>query len=174
VRAWVEQRGAAVVYGANFAPGVQLLLLLAKQAGRLFAGRTEFDGFILEAHHRQKRDAPSGTALRLREAVRSADSSREYPVTSIRAGFVPGTHALSYDSPDETLTLRHEVRSRRVFAAGALVAAEWIVSRRGLFEVGEVIRESGRIGSPGQQGQEGEERQERQRRQERQNRQRRQ
>lgn len=139
VRRWVEERSAALVYGANFAPGVQLLLRLAREAGRLFAPHQDFDGSIVEVHHRAKRDAPSGTARVLRDAVRESDPVRDYPITSIRAGHVPGEHRLVYDAADETITLAHEVRSRHVFAAGALLAGRWIAGRKGVYEFSQVL-----------------------------------
>ena len=96
-RSMVEERGAAVVYAANFAPGLHLFLRVAHEAGRLFAEMTDFDAFIVEAHHRSKRDAPSGTARTLRDALHVADPGRSFPITSVRGGHVPGTHSLTYD-----------------------------------------------------------------------------
>jgi 4-hydroxy-tetrahydrodipicolinate reductase len=139
VRRWVEERGAALVYAANFAPGVHLFLRLAREAGRLFAPHEDFDANIVEVHHRAKRDAPSGTARVLRNAVRESDPGRDYPITSIRTGHVPGEHRLVYDATDETITLAHEVRSRHVFAAGALHAGRWIADRKGLYEFSQVL-----------------------------------
>ncbi len=140
-RALVEERGAALVYASNFAPGLHLFLRVAREAARLFAPHRDFDAFIQEAHHRLKRDAPSGTARALREAVRAEDPDREFPITSLRGGYVPGTHSLTYDSAEETVTLTHSVRSRRVFATGALYAAEWIRGRRGCYEFSEILLE---------------------------------
>lgn len=139
VRRWVEERGAALVYAANFAPGVHLFLRLAREAGRLFAPHDNFDANIVEVHHRGKRDAPSGTARVLRDAVREGDPGRDYPITSIRGGHVPGEHDLVYDAVDETITLAHEVRSRHVFAAGALHAGRWIAGRKGVYEFSQVL-----------------------------------
>lgn len=139
VRGMVEERGAALVYAANFALGVHLFLRLAREAGRLFAPHAAFDGFIVEEHHGRKRDAPSGTARVLRESARAGDPGRPYPITSVRGGHIPGTHRLTYDAADETLTLAHSVRSRRAFAVGALYAAQWIAGRRGFYEFSEIL-----------------------------------
>jgi 4-hydroxy-tetrahydrodipicolinate reductase len=129
----VEARKGALLHGANFSLGVQLFLRAARALGAEFAGREGFDGFILEEHHAAKRDAPSGTARVLRQRLRDADPTREYPITSVRAGAIPGTHTVSLDGPFETITLQHTARSRDGFAAGALAAAEWLPGRTGVY-----------------------------------------
>jgi len=129
----VQRHGGAVLYSPNCSVGVQLFLRTARDLSRRFADHPEFDGFIVEHHHLAKMDAPSGTAVRLREKVREVDSSREFPITSIRAGAVPGTHTLTYDSAHETVRLEHSARSRQAFAAGALAAAEWLRGKRGIY-----------------------------------------
>jgi len=129
----VQAHGGAVLYSPNFSVGVQLFLRAARDLSRRFAGHPEFDGFIVEHHHVAKLDAPSGTAVRLREQVKAGDPSREFPITSIRAGAVPGIHTLTYDSAHETVRLEHAARSRQAFAAGALAAAEWLRGKRGIF-----------------------------------------
>jgi 4-hydroxy-tetrahydrodipicolinate reductase len=131
--ALVEARKGALLHAANFSVGVHLFLRAARALAAEFAGREGFDGFILEEHHAAKRDAPSGTARVLRERLRDADPSREYPITSVRAGVIPGTHAVSFDGAFETITLRHAARSRDGFAAGALAAAEWLPGRAGVY-----------------------------------------
>ncbi|MGH7545556.1 MAG: 4-hydroxy-tetrahydrodipicolinate reductase [Gemmatimonadota bacterium] len=143
VRRMVEEHRSALVYAANFAPGVHLFLRLAREAGRLFAAHADFDAHILETHHRGKRDAPSGTARLLRDAARDGDPAREVPITSVRAGHVPGEHRLVYDAADETIELVHSVRHRHVFAAGALLAGRWIAGRRGFYDFTQVL-----FGSP--------------------------
>ena len=129
----VEARKGALLHAANFSIGVQLFLRAARALGAEFAGREGFDGFILEEHHAAKRDAPSGTARVLRQRMREADPAREYPITSVRAGAIPGTHTVSLDGVYETVTLQHTARSRESFAAGALAAAEWLPGRTGVF-----------------------------------------
>jgi 4-hydroxy-tetrahydrodipicolinate reductase len=128
----VRERHGALLHAANFSVGVHLFLRAARELAALFAGRPEFDAFILEEHHAAKRDAPSGTAAALRARAREADGARELPITSVRAGSIPGTHLLTYDGPDETVTLGHVARSRGAFAAGALAAAEWLPGRSGV------------------------------------------
>jgi 4-hydroxy-tetrahydrodipicolinate reductase len=135
----VRDRRGALVHAANFSVGVLLFLRAARELARRFAGRREFDGFILEQHHAQKLDAPSGTARTLQELTRAADPDREYPISSIRAGAMPGIHSLSYDGPYETVSLSHTARSRDGFAAGALLAAEWLPGRTGVFTFEDVL-----------------------------------
>lgn len=133
ISALVEARKGALLHAANFSVGVQLFLRAARALGAEFAGREGFDGFILEEHHASKRDAPSGTARVLRQRLREADPVREYPITSVRAGAIPGTHTVSLDGPFETVTLQHTARTRDGFAAGALAAAEWLPGRTGVY-----------------------------------------
>ena len=130
----------ALVYGSNFSVGVQVYYRIAARAAELFRHLDSYDAFIEEAHHKRKRDAPSGTALQLRNIV-SAGSGREVPVTSTRAGYIPGTHRLGFDSAADQITLTHAARSREGFAAGALVAAGWIIGRKGVYEFSEVFDE---------------------------------
>jgi len=139
VAALVRQRRSALVHATNFSVGVQLFLRGAGELARRFAGHREFDGFILEEHHAKKVDAPSGTAQTLRNLVRAADPTREFPITSIRAGAIPGIHTLTYDGPYETVSLIHNARSRDGFAAGALLAAEWLPGRTGVFTFEDVL-----------------------------------
>ena len=133
ITALVEARKGALLHAANFSIGVQLFLRAARALGAEFTGREGFDGFILEEHHAAKRDAPSGTARVLQQRLREADPARQYPITSVRAGDIPGTHTVSLDGPYETVTLQHTARSRDGFAAGALAAAEWLPGRTGVF-----------------------------------------
>jgi len=130
----VEARRGALLHAANFSIGVHLFLRAARDLAARFAGRPEFDSFILEEHHAAKRDAPSGTAAALRARIREADAAREFPITSIRAGSIPGTHVVTYDGPYDTIALSHVARSRWGFAAGALAAAEWLPGRTGVYD----------------------------------------
>lgn len=136
----VTERDGALIYGANFSVGVQVFYRIAARAAELFRGLESYDAFIEEAHHKRKRDAPSGTAGQLRDIV-AADLGREVPVTSTRAGYIPGTHRLGFDSAADQITLTHTARSREGFAAGALLAARWIIGRKGMYEFAEVFDE---------------------------------
>ena len=136
----IGEGDGALVYGANFSVGVQLFYRIAAIAGELFRNVESYDAFIEEAHHKRKRDAPSGTALQLGRIV--ADRlGRDVPATSTRAGYIPGTHRLGFDSNADQITIEHVARSREGFAAGALMAAKWIVGRKGVYEFTEVFDE---------------------------------
>lgn len=136
----ISEHSGAMVYGANFSIGVNLFYRIAKQASALFAAVDGYAPFIEEAHHKRKRDAPSGTALKLRELM-SEYLGPDIPTSSTRAGYIPGTHRVGFDSEADQILLTHTARSRQAFASGALLAAHWIVGRTGAFEFADVIDE---------------------------------
>ena len=140
VRRLVETHNGALVFGANFSIGVNVFYRIVSEAARLMAGLDQYQAFIEEEHHARKRDAPSGTALKLKDLM-SKHINAEIPVASVRAGHIPGTHRVGFDSAADQITLTHMARSREGFAAGALLAARWIVGRKGVFEFTEVIDE---------------------------------
>ncbi len=128
----------SILWSANFSLGVHALAQLVREAGSLFADLNGFDVQLVETHHAAKKDAPSGTALLLKHAVEST-LGRPVPITSIRIGSVPGTHELVLDGAFEQIVISHAARDRRVFAEGALVAARWLVGRRGVFTLADVL-----------------------------------
>lgn len=136
----VADNNGALVYGANFSIGVNLFYRLTEHAARLFAAVEGYDPFIEEAHHKRKKDAPSGTAIKLRD-IMSKQLPGDVPTSSTRAGYIPGTHRVGFDSEPDQILLTHTARSRQGFASGALVAAHWIAGRKGMFEFSEVIDE---------------------------------
>lgn len=136
----VAEHNGALVYGANFSIGVNVFYRLTEHAAKLFAAVEGYDPFIEEAHHKRKKDAPSGTAIKLRD-IMSAHLPGDIPTSSTRAGYIPGTHRIGFDSEPDQILLTHTARSRQGFAAGALVAAHWIAGRTGTFEFAEVIDE---------------------------------
>ena len=140
VRRMVDERQIGFVYGSNFSVGVNLMFKIARYSARLFSRFASHEPFIEEAHHQFKKDAPSGTAIFLKREV-EAEYNRDVPVASLRAGFIPGTHTVGFDSEADTLTITHTARSRAGFADGAVIAAQWIVGRRGLYEFSEIIDE---------------------------------
>jgi len=140
IRQMVNERDGTLVYGANFSIGVNVFYRIVNQASKVFSAVHGYSPFIEEAHHSRKRDAPSGTALRLRELM-AEHLATEIPTSSTRAGHIPGTHRVGFDSEADQITLTHTARSREGFAAGALLAAHWVVGRKGVFEFGEVIDE---------------------------------
>ncbi len=136
----MTEHSGAMVYGANFSIGVNLFYRIVKQAAALFSAVDGYAPFIEEAHHNRKRDAPSGTALKLRDLM-SEHLGPDIPTSSTRAGYIPGTHRVGFDSEADQILLTHTARSRQGFANGALLAAHWIAGRTGVFEFSEVIEE---------------------------------
>ena len=126
--------GIGFVHGANFSVGVNAFYRIAAAAARTLSRCDGYDLAAFESHHRGKRDAPSGTALRMIDEVSAAGWSGEIDVTSQRTGHVPGTHELQWDSAADTVQLRHTARSRAGFARGALAAAHWIHGRPGVYD----------------------------------------
>lgn len=140
VRHTIEEHDGALVYGANFSIGVNVFYRIVSQAAKLMAGLDQYEAFIEEQHHSRKRDAPSGTALKLRDLM-AQDIKLDIPIAATRAGHIPGTHRVGFDSAADQITLTHMARSREGFAAGSLLAARWIVGRKGIYEFGVVIDE---------------------------------
>ncbi len=136
----ITDHAGALVYGANFSIGVNLFYRIAKHAAALFSAVDGYAPFIEEAHHNRKRDAPSGTALKLRDYL-AEHLGPDIPTSSTRAGYIPGTHRVGFDSEADQVLLTHTARSRQGFASGALLAANWIIGRTGFFEFSEVIDE---------------------------------
>lgn len=136
----IREHDAALVFGANFSIGVNIHYRLVEKAAALFQAFKEYDVFIEEAHHARKKDAPSGTALRIKEIV-NRFTERDVSIASTRAGHIPGTHTVGFDSAADQITLTHTARNRDGFAAGALTAARWIVGRKGVYEFSEVVDE---------------------------------
>ncbi|HJS50935.1 MAG TPA: dihydrodipicolinate reductase C-terminal domain-containing protein [Pyrinomonadaceae bacterium] len=139
VRKIVGNDGGAMVFGANFSIGVNLFYRVADLAAELFAKFPEYESFIEEQHHSRKKDAPSGTALKIKEVVsRHVDVGE---IAATRAGNIPGTHRVGFDGPADQILLQHNARSREGFAFGALIAAEWVVGKKGFYEFGDVMDE---------------------------------
>jgi 4-hydroxy-tetrahydrodipicolinate reductase len=121
--------------------GVQVFYRLAEAAGRLLANETAYDAWAYEIHHKMKKDAPSGTLLQILKVMAGAGYDRKIDVASNRAGAIPGTHVVGFDSEADTILLEHRARSRAGFAHGALRAARWMIGRRGFYEFSQVWEE---------------------------------
>ena len=139
IRQVIRDADTALVYGANFAVGMNLFFEIVTRAAALFAQHPEYEAWGWEIHHSAKKDAPSGTLLALVEEMKHAGYAQPVDTGSNRAGANPGTHEIGFDSAADTITLRHTARSREGFARGALKAAQWVMGKRGLHEFGEVI-----------------------------------
>jgi 4-hydroxy-tetrahydrodipicolinate reductase len=135
----VAENDAALIWSPNFSIGVNVFQRVIAEAARLLKDQKEYGAWAWEIHHITKKDAPSGTMLKLVETMKSAGYSREIDVSSNRAGAHPGTHEIGFDSAADTIALRHTARSREGFARGALKAAQWIVGRKGFYEFGAAL-----------------------------------
>ena len=138
VRAEVERANGALLMAPNFSIGVAIFDRVVAEAARLFGVVPGFDAHLIETHHNEKKDAPSGTAASLARTAEAA-MGKPVPITSVRVGWVPGTHEVVFDAPFEQVRLVHEARDRRVFAEGALLAARWLVGRTGVFGMQDVL-----------------------------------
>jgi 4-hydroxy-tetrahydrodipicolinate reductase len=138
VVATANEEGATLLWAPNFSIGVNLFIELAREAAEIMRHAPDFSAAMVETHHSAKKDAPSGTALAISRAMESS-LGKAMPVTSIRTGSVPGTHELIFDGQYEQITMRHEARDRRVFADGALRAAQWLIGKKGVFTMRDVL-----------------------------------
>jgi 4-hydroxy-tetrahydrodipicolinate reductase len=139
VRAAVEASGIGLVWSPNYSIGVNVFFRLVSLAAQLFKDQADYGAWAWEIHHSAKKDAPSGTLLKLVEEMQRAGYARPVSVSSNRAGAHPGTHEIGFDCAADTVTLRHTARSREGFARGALKAAQWVVGKKGFHEFSEVM-----------------------------------
>jgi 4-hydroxy-tetrahydrodipicolinate reductase len=153
VRKIVEGAGGGLVHGANFSLGVNLFFQVVRHAAGLLAHFPEYDPYVLEKHHRRKKDAPSGTAKVLAKYVEEAGGAKaetdlpadralaegRFHVAAVRAGGIIGEHVVGFDSGGDEILLEHRARSRRGFALGSVLAAEWIAGRTGVFRFEDVV-----------------------------------
>jgi 4-hydroxy-tetrahydrodipicolinate reductase len=146
VKKIVLQAGIGCLYSPNFSIGIHFFLQLIAQASSIAASWEECDVGLIEAHHRQKQDAPSGTAKEIARIILEQHPQKQQiskegqkgdtsilSVATLRCGFIPGTHSVILDSPCDTITLTHQARDRSGFASGSIRAAEWLIGRQGFF-----------------------------------------
>ena len=139
VKGAVARHGIGLVWSPNYSVGVNAFFRLVSRAARLLAAQPQYGAWAWEIHHSTKKDAPSGTLLKLVEEMKQAGYVRPIDTGSNRAGTVPGTHEIGFDSSADTITLRHTARSREGFARGALQAAQWVVGKKGFHEFSEIL-----------------------------------
>jgi 4-hydroxy-tetrahydrodipicolinate reductase len=158
VRKLVEDAGGGLVHAPNFSIGVNLFQRIVRDAAALLARFPEYDPYVLERHHRRKRDAPSGTAKLLGTILETSGGKRKHAssnldgalpedafhVASVRAGGIVGDHTVGFDAGSDEIVLQHNARSRRGFATGAMLAAEWIATRNGFHAFEDVLADLGR------------------------------
>ncbi|NNE98635.1 MAG: dihydrodipicolinate reductase [Pyrinomonadaceae bacterium] len=140
IRELISTHNGSFVFGANFSIGVNLFYRVVDQAAEIFAKFETYEAFIEEQHHSRKVDSPSGTALKLKSIV-AEHIKDDFTVTATRAGNMPGTHRVGFDGNADQILLEHFARSREGFASGALLAAEWVVGKKGFWEFTEVMDE---------------------------------
>jgi len=138
VKQTVLQHDTGLVWSPNFSIGVNVFFRLVAEAARLLSAEPAYGSWAWEIHHSAKKDAPSGTLLKLVDEMEKAGYARNIDVGSNRAGSIPGTHEIGFDSAADTITLRHTARSREGFARGALKAAQWITGKKGFYEFSEL------------------------------------
>lgn len=156
----VEKTQIGLIYASNFSLGVNAFFHLVKRAGTIFNRFPEYDPFIQEIHHTEKLDAPSGTALTLGKILMQEIERKEQlllstpegkikpeqlQIASVRGGSVIGTHSVLFDSTADTLELTHTAKNRTGFARGALLAAKWIVDKKGLFTMDDLFSDISNI-----------------------------
>jgi 4-hydroxy-tetrahydrodipicolinate reductase len=147
-----QQKGGAMLWASNFSVGVNLFFALNRYLAQLMAKRPEYEAMLTEIHHIHKLDAPSGTAISIANDVISSNGHYDQwqllpadpnpgtlPIEAQRTGEVPGTHRLVWRSPIDEISIEHQAHSRTGFAAGALLAAEWIQNRHGVFNMQHVL-----------------------------------
>ena len=141
VKSAVDLAGIGLVWSPNYSIGVNAFLRVVREAARLLAREPAYGAWAWEIHHATKKDAPSGTLLKLVEEMRAAGYARPIDVGSNRAGAHPGTHEIGFDSAADSITLRHTARSREGFARGALKAAQWVAGKPGFHEFADIVFE---------------------------------
>jgi 4-hydroxy-tetrahydrodipicolinate reductase len=140
IKQFVGENNGSFVFGANFSIGVNLFYRVVDYASELFAKFDDYEAFIEEQHHSRKVDAPSGTALKLKDIV-AEHIKEDFSISATRAGHIPGTHRVGFDGNADQILLEHFARSREGFASGAILAAEWVVGKKGFWEFTEVMDE---------------------------------
>ncbi|MGI8745382.1 MAG: 4-hydroxy-tetrahydrodipicolinate reductase [Bryobacteraceae bacterium] len=141
VKSLIAKNNSALVWSPNFSIGINVFTRVVSEAARLLKDDPTYGAWAWEIHHITKQDAPSGTLLKLVEAMKNAGYDRPIHSSSSRAGAHPGTHEIGFDSAADTITLRHTARNREGFARGALKAAQWMVGRKGFYEFSDVLND---------------------------------
>jgi 4-hydroxy-tetrahydrodipicolinate reductase len=149
---YCENNNSAFFYASNFSLGVNIFFELNKKLAQMMSPFDDYSVKINEIHHTRKLDAPSGTAITLAEGIISninkfdswrnseKTNSNELPVISFREGDVPGTHEIIYDSDIDTISIKHEAKNRKGFALGAVLAAEFLKGKRGIFGMSDLLK----------------------------------
>lgn len=142
VRKIVNENQIGALYSANFSIGINLLLQILSKASQILNSFEEYDVAGIEYHHHKKKDTPSGTALEIAKMIKENMSRVDnVSFSSVRCGSIPGMHEILFDSPCDTITIKHEARNREGFARGAIQAAEWLIWKKGLYTFKDCIQQ---------------------------------
>ncbi len=145
-----KQNKGAFIYASNFSLGVNIFFELNKQLAKMMSALEAYDVSVEEIHHTKKLDAPSGTAITLAEGIIENSEKKEWeldgttsktsiPIAAIRTPDVPGTHTVTYASEIDTIAIKHTAHNRTGFALGAVIAAEWLVNKEGIYSMKDVL-----------------------------------
>lgn len=142
VESIIHHSNTGLIHSPNFSIGIALFAKIVEDAAALIGTKYGYDIAGIEMHHKHKVDSPSGTAQALADKInaRLPEAAQPLKFASNRAGTIPGTHTIVFDSPADTLTFTHEARNREGFANGAIKAAEWIKERKGFYTLDDLIR----------------------------------
>ncbi|MFN8310103.1 MAG: 4-hydroxy-tetrahydrodipicolinate reductase [Chitinophagales bacterium] len=150
VRSLCDAKNGAVFFSPNFSIGVNLFFEVNRKLAALMQSQPQYSFHVEEIHHTEKKDAPSGTAVKTAEIILSeitrkkswtlnTDTPESFAINALRLPDVPGTHTVCYESGVDKIELRHEAKSRRGFAEGAVAAARWIIGKKGVFEMRDML-----------------------------------
>ncbi len=138
----VSHNKIGFIYASNFSIGVNVFFRIVENAAKIMDNIDSYDVFGYELHHSKKLDSPSGTAKSIEKIlVNNIKRKKEVPFASVRAGSIPGTHVVGFDSSADTIELKHVARNREGFALGAVMAAEWMRNKKGFFEINDMMKE---------------------------------
>ena len=138
-KATVAKNGTGLVWSPNYSIGVNVFFRAVAETAKMLSKENDYEAWAWEIHHSMKKDAPSGTLLKAVDEMKKAGYDRKIDVGSNRAGRIPGTHEIGFDSPADTITLRHTAHNREGFARGSLKAAQWVAGRKGFYEFTDVL-----------------------------------
>ncbi len=155
LHALAASQSLSVVYGSNFSVGMNLFFEIVSHTATLMSTQAQYDAYGLELHHNRKKDSPSGTARKLSDIILSRGTKttaqfdrlnrqplpEEFHFASVRAGDIPGTHLIGFDSVADSIELKHTARNREGFALGALLAASWLLSHPGIHEFSSIFKD---------------------------------
>lgn len=165
VRKIIESNGSAYLYGSNFSIGAHMFFAVVEKAAAMINPLPEYDIFMCETHHNQKVDSPSGTALTtaekiiksnirkttiVKDALNRQIEEHELHVASVRGGNVPGTHSVMLDSMADTIEITHRARNRQGFALGSVMAAQWLIGKKGFYRIEDYINDLLKQDIPGE------------------------